>query len=143
MRKELENDSRNSGKKDYVVGKGKPPKNRQFGQPEGNKGGNGFWKREATPRFKLERMITMGDSELESIINDPDAPTFEKAMADILLQAKNDMDKDGVKRPAQMRFKAISDMIDQIYGKPAQTTVNVDAGDHEEAKAFIRGVFIP
>lgn len=85
----------------------------------------------------------MGDSELEAIINDPDAPTFEKAMADIIIQAKSDCDKEGVKRPAQMRFKAISDMIDQIYGKPAQTTVNVDAGDHEEAKAFIRGVFIP
>ena len=137
------NDSQNSGKKDYAVGKGKPPKNRQFGQPEGNKRGSGFWNKEATPRYKLERMITMCDAELQEIIDDPDAPTFEKAMADILLQAKNDMDKDGVKRPAQMRFKAISDMIDQIYGKPAQTTVNVDAGDHEEAKAFIRGVFIP
>lgn len=136
-------DSQNSGKKDYVVGKGKPPKNRQFGQPEGNKRGRGFWDKEATPRYKLERMITMGDSELEAIINDPDAPTFEKAMADIIIQAKSDCDKEGVKRPAQMRFKAISDMIDQIYGKPAQTTVNVDAGDHEEAKAFIRGVFIP
>ena len=136
-------DTQDSGKRDYVVGKGKPPKNRQFGQPDGNKRGNGFWKKEATPRFKLERMITMSDSELESIINDPDAPTFEKAMADIIIQAKSDCDKEGVKRPAQMRFKAISDMIDQIYGKPAQTTVNVDAGDHEEAKAFIRGVFIP
>jgi hypothetical protein len=136
-------DSQDSGKKDYVVGKGKPPKNRQFGQPDGNQRGNGYWKKEDTPRFKLERMITMGDSELEAIISDPDAPTFEKAMADIIIQAKSDCDKEGVKRPAQMRFKAISDMIDQIYGKPAQTTVNVDAGDHEEAKAFIRGVFIP
>jgi len=136
-------DSQDSGKKDYVVGKGKPPKNRQFGQPDGNKRGSGFWSKEDTPRYKLERMITMGDAELEAIINDPDAPTFEKAMADIIIQAKSDCDKEGVKRPAQMRFKAISDMIDQIYGKPAQTTVNVDAGDHEEAKAFIRGVFIP
>ena len=85
----------------------------------------------------------MGDAELQGIIDDPDAPTFEKAMADIIIQAKSDCDKEGVKRPAQMRFMAISDMIDQIYGKPAQTTVNVDAGDHEEAKAFIRGVFIP
>jgi hypothetical protein len=136
-------DSQDSGKKDYVVGKGKPPKNRQFGQPGGNKRGSGFWNKENTPRFKLERMITMSDAELQEIIDDPDAPTFEKAMADIIIQAKSDCDKDGVKRPAQMRFKAISDMIDQIYGKPAQTTVNVDAGDHEKAKAFIRGVFIP
>lgn len=142
MRKELDNIPAKQGK-DYEVGKGKPPKNRQFGQPEGNPRHNGAWKKEATPRFKLERMITMCDAELQGIIDDPDAPTFEKAMADIIMQAKSDCDKEGVKRPAQMRFKAISDMIDQIYGKPAQTTVNVDAGDHEEAKAFIRGVFIP
>ena len=143
MRKELEKTPREQGAKDYEVGNKKPPKNRQFGQPEGNPRHNGSWKKEDTPRYKLERMITLGDAELEAIINDPDAPTFEKAMADIIIQAKSDCDKEGVKRPAQMRFKAISDMIDQIYGKPAQTTVNVDAGDHEEAKAFIRGVFIP
>lgn len=142
MRKELENIPAKQGK-DYEVGKGKPPKNRQFGQPEGNPRNNGAWKKEATPRYKLERMITMSDAELQEIIDNPDAPTFEKAMADIIIQAKSDCDKEGVKRPAQMRFRAISDMIDQIYGKPAQTTVNVDAGDHEEAKAFIRGVFIP
>lgn len=129
--------------KNYDIGYKKPPKNRQFGKPNGNKRREGFWDIKATPRFKLERMITMCDAELQGIINDPDAPTFEKAMADIIIQAKSDCDKEGVKRPAQMRFKAISDMIDQIYGKPAQTTVNVDAGDHEEAKAFIRGVFIP
>lgn len=142
MRKKLENIPAKQGK-DYEVGKGKPPKNRQFGQPEGNPRNNGSWKKEDTPRYKLERMITMDDIELESIINDPHAPTFEKAMADIIIQAKSDCDKEGVKRPAQMRFKAISDMIDQIYGKPAQTTVNVDVEDKEEKKAFIRGVFIP
>ena len=129
--------------KNYDIGYKKPPKNRQFGKPNGNKRREGFWDIKATPRYKLECMITMSDAELQEIIDDPDAPTFEKAMADIIIQAKSDCDKEGVKRPAQMRFKAISDMIDQIYGKPAQTTVNVDAGDHEEAKAFIRGVFIP
>ena len=136
------NESQNFGKNDYEVGKGKPPKNHQFGEPNGNKRGKGYWKKEDTPRYKLERMITMGDAELKEIIDDPYAPTFEKAMADILIQAKNDIDKEGVKRPAQMRFKAISDMIDQVYGKPAQTTVNVDVDD-ERKDAFIKGVFIP
>lgn len=143
MQKKLEKSPREQGAKDYEVGNKKPPKNRQFGQPEGNPRHNGAWKKEDTPRYKLERMITMGDDELQEIIDDPGAPTFEKAMADIIMQAKSDCDKDGTKRPAQMRFKAISDMIDQIYGKPAQTTVSVDAGDQEKAKAFIRGVFIP
>lgn len=141
MQKKLENTTTKQVK---TLKNGNPiNKAAQFGQPNGNPRHNGAWSKEATPRFKLERMITMGDAELQEIIDDPDAPTFEKAMADIIIQAKSDCDKEGVKRPAQMRFKAISDMIDQIYGKPAQTTVNVDAGDHEEAKAFIRGVFIP
>lgn len=141
MQKKLENTTTKQVK---TLKNGNPiNKAAQFGQPNGNPRHNGAWSKEATPRFKLERMITMGDAELQEIIDNPDAPTFEKAMADIIIQAKSDCDKEGVKRPAQMRFKAISDMIDQIYGKPAQTTVNVDAGDHEEAKAFIRGVFIP
>ncbi len=42
-------DTQDSGKNDYAVGKGKPPKNRQFGQPDGNKRGNGYWKKEDTP----------------------------------------------------------------------------------------------
>lgn len=36
MRKELEKTPREQGAKDYEVGNKKPPKNRQFGQPEGN-----------------------------------------------------------------------------------------------------------
>lgn len=142
MRKELKKTPREQGTKDYEVGNKKPPKNRQFGQPEGNPRHNGAWKKEDTPRFKLERMITMGDAELQEIIDDQNAPTFEKAMADIIIQTKNDIDKEGVKRPAQMRFRAISDMIDQIYGKPAQPTVNVEV-EEDKKDAFIKGVFIP
>lgn len=97
-----------------------PPKAKQFGQPGGNPQGRGFWKREATPRFKLERMITLSAAELQTIKDDANAPAFEQAMADIILQAKTDQDKDGTPRPAAMRFNAIGDMIDQIYGKPKQ-----------------------
>ena len=43
--------------KDYQVGYKKPPKNRQFGKPGGNKRGNGFWDINDTPRAKLEQMM--------------------------------------------------------------------------------------
>lgn len=117
------------------VGYKKPPVERQFGQPNGNPSGRGFWKREATPRFKLERMITLSSDELQTIKDNPNAPAFEQAMADIILQAKTDQDKDGNPRPAVMRFGALGDMIDQVYGKPKQV-------QETKLEALITGVDI-
>ena len=34
-----------------------PPKERQFGQPNGNKRHSGAWKKEDTARYKLEQMM--------------------------------------------------------------------------------------
>lgn len=129
---------------EYKVGYKHPPKNRQFGQPEGNPTQRS-WKKEDTPRYKLEKMITLKDDELETIKNDPDAPSFEKAIASIILQAKDDTDASGTPRAAALRFQAIEKMINQVYGSPAQTQVTVDAGSMEEKEksGFIKGVFIP
>lgn len=92
--------------KDYEVGYGKPPKNRQFGQPGGNKRREGFWDISATPRFKLEQMMKLGKDDLEAILNDNDAPLFERRLARSLL-TEND-------------FKTTEAMINQIYGAPKQ-----------------------
>lgn len=128
----------------YEVGNKKPPKNRQFGQPEGNPRHNGSWKKEDTPRYKLERMITLSSEELQAICDNPEAPAFEQAMASIIIQAKTDTDGDGTPRPASMRFQAIEKMINQVYGQPAQTTVNLNSDmDEKEKSGFIKGVFIP
>lgn len=83
-----------------------PPKANQFGQPNGNPQGRGFWKKEDTPRFKLEQMLKLGKNELEAIVNDDDAPLFERRLARSLL-TEND-------------FKTTEAMINQVYGAPKQ-----------------------
>lgn len=121
-----------------------PPKDRRFGQPNGNPRHNGAWKKEDTPRYKLERMITLDKGELEAIIADDKAPEFERGMADIIMQIRYDEDAEGTKRPAAQRFQAMEKMINQVYGQPAQTTVNLNTEiDEKEKSGFIKGVFIP
>lgn len=121
-----------------------PPKDRRFGQPNGNPRHNGAWKKEDTPRYKLERMITLDRGELEAILADEKAPEFERGMADIIMQIRYDKDGEGTTRPAAQRFQAMEKMINQVYGLPAQTTVNLNSDMDEKEKAgFIKGVFIP
>lgn len=83
-----------------------PPKANQFGQPNGNPQGRGFWKKEDTPRYKLEQMLKLNKTELEAILNDDDAPLFERRLARSLL-TEND-------------FRVTESMINQVYGAPKQ-----------------------
>lgn len=83
-----------------------PPKANQFGQPNGNPRHNGAWRKEDTPRYKLEQMLRLDKAELEAILNDDDAPLFERRLARSLL-TEND-------------FKTTEAMINQIYGAPKQ-----------------------
>lgn len=92
--------------KDYEVGYGKPPKSRQFGQPEGNPQRRGVWSIDSTPRFKLEQMMTLSDSDLQKVIDDNDAPVFEQKLAGFILEGD---------------WKTIREMTDQVYGQPKQT----------------------
>lgn len=130
---------------EYKVGYKHPPKDTQFGGPRSNQNKGGHWKKEDTPRYKLERMITLSRLELDEIRNNEEAPEFERGMADIIIQIRYDEDGDGTKRPAAQRFQAMEKMINQVYGSPAQTQVTVDAGSMEEKEksGFIKGVFIP
>ena len=128
---------------EYKVGPGHPPRERQFGQPNGNPRGR-TWKKTDTPRYKMERMITMSAEELREIEEDKNAPEFERALADIILQIRYDIDGDYVKRSAAQRFAALEKIINQVYGAPAQTTVNLNSDMDEDQKAgFIKGIFIP
>ena len=143
--KKTERTPAEQGEPTYKVGNKRPPKNRQFGQPEGNPRHNGSWRKEDTPRYKLERLMTMTRDELAEIINNDNAPEFERGMADIIIQVRcGDVDKDGIDRPAAQRFQAIEKMINQVYGQPAQTNVNLNAeADEKEKAGFIKGFFIP
>lgn len=104
MEQEQSERSQNSGS--YEVGDKKPPKNRQFGQPEGNPQGRGFWKKEDTARYKLEQMIKLPEEEIARIANDKSAPLFERRLARSLLK--------------ENEWKTTESMINQVYGLPKQ-----------------------
>lgn len=114
--------SQDSGKS--KVGYKRPPKERQFGQPNGNPRGHGFFKAEATPRAKLERIITLTDEELEKIVSDKKASKFEKILANTLL--------DESLKPAD-KWKIAREMIDEVYGFPKQAV----AAEVTEVKPLI------
>ena len=82
-----------------------PPREHQFGQPNGNPPHNGSWKKEDTARYKLEQMMKLSESELEMIINNQEAPLFECKLAKAI--------KDG-------DWKVIEGMMNQVYGQPKQ-----------------------
>lgn len=83
-----------------------PPKNRQFGQPNGNPRHNGAWKKVDTPRFKLEQMMKLPEEDLRKVAEDKDAPYFERKLATAL---------------AKGQWREIKEMIEQVYGKPQQS----------------------
>ena len=91
--------------KDYEVGYKKPPKERQFGQPNGNKRREGFWDIEASARFKLEQMLKLPEDELKAVATDREAPLFERKLATCI---------------AKGQWKEIEGMMNQVYGQPKQ-----------------------
>lgn len=68
--------------------------------------GRGFWKREDTPRFKLEQMLKLSHKELMEIALNEEAPLFERKLA----KCMGDGD-----------WKVIREMIAEVYGTPKQT----------------------
>lgn len=73
---------------------------------------NGSWKKEDTPRYKLEQMMKMSHKELQAVALDDDAPLFERKLAKCL---------------ADGDWKTIKEMIAEIYGTPKQS-VDVTSG---------------
>lgn len=71
---------------DYEVGNKKPPKNRQFGQKEGNPRHNGAWRKEDTLRYKLQQVAKMTAIELQDYSTNPEAGEFEKNAARTILE---------------------------------------------------------
>jgi hypothetical protein len=114
---------------EYKVGKGKPPIDKQFGQPNGNPiNPHGSWKKEDTPRFKLEQMMKLTEAELKEIITDPNAPYFEKKLATCINKG---------------RWKEIEGMMNQVYGFPKMVTDNkhtFEKVDEETLKKMAKAV---
>lgn len=107
-----------------------PPKEYQFGQPNGNPKGRGFWRKEDTPRYKLEKMMKMSEKELMEVCADKDAPLFEKKLASFISEGEWD---------------EIRGMIQEVYGSPKSTVITkVEVSDPyeglttEELKAILQ-----
>lgn len=92
-----------------------PPVDKQFGKPNGNPRHNGAWKKEDTARYKLEQMLKLSEAELLDILNDKEAPLFERRLARSLLN--------------ENEFRTSEAMINQVYGTPKQQQEVSLAGD--------------
>lgn len=75
---------------------------------------NGAWKKEDTPRFKLEQMMKLSDEQIDEIISSPETPRFEKNLATAV--------KNG-------NWKDIESMINQVYGKPKESVDLTTGGE--------------
>ena len=75
---------------------------------------NGAWKKEDTPRYKLEQMMKLKPSELDDVIANPDAPLFEHKLAIAIKKGS---------------WNEIERMISQVYGTPKQTQDITTGGD--------------
>ena len=93
------------------LGKGgiAPPKEHQFGQPNGNPRHNGAWKKEDTARYKLEQMLKLSEAELRAVAEDKDAPLFERKLATCIHKGQ---------------WKEIEGMMNQVYGQPKAVIEN-------------------
>lgn len=67
---------------------------------------NGAWKKEDTPRFKLEQMMKLSKDELHEIINDKSNPLFEVKLAQAIVDSN---------------WTVIKEMTQEVYGKPKES----------------------
>ena len=110
---------------DYKVGNKRPPRERQFGQPNGNKRHNGAWKKEDTARYKLERMMELNKNELRAIRDNAQAPEFERKLALCILTGE---------------WRDFKEMMDQVYGKPKESIDHTTDGEKITPVALVEFV---
>lgn len=88
-----------------------PPKDKQFGKPNGNKQGHGFFKKEDTLRYKWEKMLEMDDGELLAIKDNPKSSRVEKMTAEVLLDRE---------MKSAEKLASLEKLANQVYGMPRQ-----------------------
>lgn len=74
----------------------------------------GGWRKQDTPRFKLEKMMNLSIKDLEEIVRDEDAPLFERKLAKAVVE--ND-------------WKTYREMMHEVYGTPKQSVDVTSGGD--------------
>lgn len=103
--------AKSSTKKDYEVGKGKPPKRTQFGQPEGNPSSGGYWQSENSISFNYRKCLKMTAADFETFKNKPDLTMAQK----IAIRRVEDSLEDDTKA-----LYNTSEISDRTEGKPKQ-----------------------
>lgn len=91
-----------------------------FGDNPQNINLSGHWKKEDTPRFKLEQMMKLGEEELRKVAESKDSPLFERKLAIAIRKGE---------------WREIKEMIQEVYGKPKES-VDVTTGG-EPIKALV------
>lgn len=94
----------NTVAKDAGVDFGSKPENRH----------NGAWKKESTPRFKLEKMMELEEDELRAIAEDKKSPLFERKLAIAIRKGE---------------WREIKEMIQEVYGKPKESVDVTSKGE--------------
>lgn len=89
-----------------------PPKERQFGQPNGNPRHNGAWKKEDSLRYKWEQILKMDNDELKEILKDKKIGRVEKMTAEVLLDKQ---------MKATEKIQVLDRLATQVYGYPKQS----------------------
>lgn len=74
----------------------------------------GGWKKEDTPRYKLEQMMKLSIKELEVVVRDEEAPLFERKIAKCLVEGD---------------WKTIREMTAEVYGTPKQSIDHTTGGE--------------
>lgn len=97
-----------------------------FGDNPQNINRSGHWKKEDTPRFKLETMMTMTEEELRTIVEDKNQPLFERNIA-LAIKGSD--------------WKTIESMINQVYGVP-KSEIDMKVGA-DDGSPLIKGFVIP
>lgn len=72
---------------------------------------NGGWKKEDSPRYKLEKMMQMTEDELLEVAKNKKAPYFERKLAVCI--NKGD-------------WKVVEGMLNQVLGAPKQPVETID-----------------
>ena len=94
----------NTVAKDAGVDFGSKPENRH----------NGAWKKEDTPRYKLEQMMKLSEPDLRKIAESKDAPLFERKLAIAIRKGE---------------WREIKEMIQEVYGKPKESVDLTTGGE--------------
>lgn len=75
---------------------------------------NGAWKKEDTPRYKLEQMMKLSEEELTNIAKDKSAPMFENKLAQAIIDGN---------------WQVIKEMTQEVYGKPKESVDLTSQGE--------------